>query len=124
MREEWSWQGQRFRCDSSEEQWGQTVRVEARRQLFGRQETSEDVADREAFSAERCRGSEHGRNLEFDRTQTDKALAAKNRVIPTTQGGANRQRSEESRRSPMMPGKVEGQRELQPNWAWWCAAAE
>lgn len=100
------------------------MRVEARRQLFGRQETSKDVADREAFSAERCRGSEQGRNLRFDRTQTDKALAAKNRVIPTTQGGANRQRSEGSRRSPMMPGKVVWQRELQPNWAWWCAAAE
>jgi hypothetical protein len=83
------------------------VRVETRRQRFGRQETSEDVADREAFSAERCRGSGRGRNLELDRTQTDEALAAKNRVIPTAQGGANCQRSEGSRRSPMVPGKAE-----------------
>jgi hypothetical protein len=90
MREERSWPGQRLCGDSSEERQDQTVRVEARRQLFGRQETSENAADREALPAERCRGSGNGRNLELDRTQADEALAAKNRVIPTTQGGANR----------------------------------
>jgi len=72
MREERSWPGQRSGGDSSEEQRGQTVRVEARRQLVGRQETSEEAADREALTAEGCRGSGSGRNLEPDRTQKTK----------------------------------------------------
>lgn len=78
--------------------------MEARHQRLERQEASEDVADREALPAEKRGGSEQGGNLELDRTHTPEALAAKNRVIPNAQGGANCQRKEENRRSPMMPG--------------------
>jgi len=112
MREERFWPGQRLGGNSSEEQRSQPVRVEAHRQLVGRQETSEGAADREALPAERRRGSGRGRNRELDRPLTDEALAAKNRVIPNAQAGANRERNEENRRSPMMPGRAERQREL------------
>lgn len=78
--------------------------MEARHQQLERQEASEDVADREALPAEKRGGSERRGNPEFDRTHTDEALAAKNRVIPNARGGANCQCNEESRRSPMMPG--------------------
>jgi len=80
------------------------VSVEARHQLLRRQEASEDVADREALPAERRRGSGPGVKPELDRTHTDEALAAKNRVILTAQGGANCRCSVGGRRSPMVPG--------------------
>jgi hypothetical protein len=78
--------------------------VEASHKLLVRQEASEDVVDREALPAERRRESEPGVKPELNRTLTDEAFAAKNRVIPTAHDGANCQCSEGGRRSPMVPG--------------------
>jgi hypothetical protein len=72
----------------------QMVSVEAHYQLLERQEASEDVVDRKALPAERRRGSGHRATPELDRTHTDKAFAAKNRVVLTAHGGANRQSSD------------------------------